>query len=115
MENLKIVISGAGAAGTATCKMLLRIGIKDIVVCDRVGSIYKGRKEHMNPIKEWISENTNPRMIKGSLSDAMTGADVFIGVSAPNLITVNDIKRMSHDPNSICPCKPRARDFSGQW
>lgn len=98
LENLKIVISGAGAAGTATCKMLLKIGIKDIVVCDRVGSIYKGRKEHMNPIKEWISENTNPRMIKGSLSDAMTGADVFIGVSAPNLITVNDIKRMSHDP-----------------
>jgi malate dehydrogenase (oxaloacetate-decarboxylating) len=98
LEDLKTVISGAGAAGTATCKMLIKIGIKDIIVCDRVGAIYKGRKEHMNPIKEWISENTNLRMIKGSLSDAMVNADVFIGVSAPNLITIDNIKSMSHDP-----------------
>jgi len=98
LEDLKAVISGAGAAGTATCKMLIKIGIKDIIVCDRAGAIYKGRKEHMNPIKEWISENANPRMIKGSLSDVMAGTDVFIGVSAPNLVTVDDIKKMSHDP-----------------
>ncbi|MDI6800559.1 MAG: NAD-dependent malic enzyme [Thermodesulfovibrionales bacterium] len=97
LEDLKIVISGAGAAGTATCKTLLLVGIKDIIVCDRAGAIYKGRKEHMNHVKQWLSENTNPRMIEGSLSDAMAGADVFIGVSAPNLITVDDIKKMSRD------------------
>lgn len=97
-ENLKIVISGAGAAGTATCKMLIKSGIKDIIVCDRAGPIYKSRKENMNLTKEWLSEHTNPKNIKGSLSDVMAGADVFIGVSAPNLITVDDIRRMSHDP-----------------
>ncbi len=97
-ENLKVVISGAGAAGTATCKMLIKSSIKDIVICDRAGAIYKGRKEHMNPIKKWLSENTNPKIIKGSLSDVMTDTDVFIGVSAPNLITVDNIKKMSKDP-----------------
>jgi malate dehydrogenase (oxaloacetate-decarboxylating) len=98
LKDLKIVISGAGAAGTATCRMLLLVGVKDIIVCDRAGAIYKGRKEHMNQIKEWISENTNPTAVKGNLPDAMTGADVFIGVSAPNLINVDDIRKMSHDP-----------------
>lgn len=98
IEGLKVVISGAGAAGTACAKMLIKTGIKDIIVCDRAGAIYRGRKEHMNPIKEWLSEHTNPRMVKGNLSNTMTGADVFIGVSAPNLINVADIKRMSYDP-----------------
>jgi malate dehydrogenase (oxaloacetate-decarboxylating) len=98
LEGLKIVISGAGAAGTACCRILKEVGITDIVVCDREGSIYKGRKKHMNSAKRWLSENTNPSKIKGSLSDSMVGADVFIGVSAPNLITVDDIKKMSPDP-----------------
>jgi malate dehydrogenase (oxaloacetate-decarboxylating) len=98
LEGLKIVISGAGAAGTACCKILKEVGIKDIVTCDREGTIYKGRKKHMNPVKIWLSENTNPRMIKGALSDAMDGADVIIGVSAPNLITVEDLKKMSSTP-----------------
>lgn len=97
-EDLKIVISGAGAAGTATCKLLIKSNIKDIIICDRAGAIYKGRKEHMNPIKKWLSENTNPKIIKGSLSDVMAGTDVFIGVSAPNLITVDNIKKMDKDP-----------------
>lgn len=98
LEMLKIVISGAGAAGTACCKILKEVGITDVIVCDREGTIYRDRKGHMNPVKMWLSENTNPRMIKGSLSDAMEGADVFIGVSAPNLITVDDIKKMAPDP-----------------
>ena len=98
LERLKIVISGAGAAGTACCKILKEAGITDIIICDRKGTIYRGRKEHMNPVKTWLSENTNPKMIKGSISAAMDGADVFIGVSAPNLITVDDIKRMTTDP-----------------
>jgi malate dehydrogenase (oxaloacetate-decarboxylating) len=98
LKMLKIVILGAGAAGTACCKILKEVGITDIIVCDREGTIYRDRKGHMNPVKMWLSENTNPRMIKGSLPDAMEGADVFIGVSAPNLITVDDIKKMSVDP-----------------
>jgi len=98
LERLKIVISGAGAAGTACCKILKEAGITDIIICDRKGTIYRGRKEHMNPVKTWLSESTNPKMIKGSISDSMEGADVFIGVSAPNLITVDDIKRMTTDP-----------------
>jgi len=98
LERLNIVISGSGAAGTACCKILKEVGITNIIVCDREGIIYKNRKEHMNPVKVWISENTNPAIIKGCLSDAMEGADVFIGVSAPNLITVDDIKKMATDP-----------------
>ena len=98
LEVLKIVISGAGAAGTACCKILKEVGIKDIIICDREGPIYKSRKRHMNPVKIWLSENTNPGMIKGTLSDAMDNADVFIGVSAPNLIKVDDIKRMASAP-----------------
>jgi malate dehydrogenase (oxaloacetate-decarboxylating) len=98
LEGLNIVISGSGAAGTACCKILKEVGITNIIVCDREGIIYKNRKEHMNPVKVWISENTNPAIIKGGLSDAMEDADVFIGVSAPNLITVDDIKKMAPDP-----------------
>ncbi len=98
LEGLNLVISGSGAAGTACCKILKEVGITNIIVCDRKGIIYKNRKKHMNPVKVWISENTNPAIIKGSLSDAMEGTDVFIGVSAPNLITVDDIKKMAPDP-----------------
>ena len=98
LKKLKIAISGAGAAGTACCKILKEAGITNIIICDREGPIYRGRKKHMNPVKTWLSENTNPKMIKGSISAAMDGADVFIGVSAPNLITVDDIKRMTTDP-----------------
>ncbi|KAF0146505.1 MAG: malate dehydrogenase (oxaloacetate-decarboxylating) [Nitrospirae bacterium] len=97
MSGLKAVISGAGAAGTACCKILLTVGIKDIIICDKAGAIYKGRKENMNPMKSWLSENTNPGMLKGSLSDAMKGADVFIGVSAPDVITSSDVKNMASD------------------
>jgi malate dehydrogenase (oxaloacetate-decarboxylating) len=96
--KLKIVISGAGAAGTACCRIFRETGVRNIIVCDSAGIIYKGRKKNMNTVKKWISENTNPEMVKGSVSDAMQKADVFLGVSAPNLITVEDIQRMSPDP-----------------
>lgn len=98
LSGLKIIISGAGAAGTACCKILLNVGIKDIIICDKAGIIHKGRKENMNPMKNWLSENTNPGMLKGSLSDAIKGADVFIGVSAPDVMTSSDVKGMASDP-----------------
>jgi len=105
-KKLKIVITGAGAAGTACCKILREVGITDIIVCDREGTIYKGRKKNMNPVKKWISENSNPRLIKGRIPDAMKGADVFIGVSVPNLIAVDDIKRMKADPIVLALANP---------
>lgn len=105
-NKLKIVITGAGAAGTACCKILREVGITDIILCDREGTIYKGRKKNMNPVKKWISENSNPRLIKGRIPDAMKGADVFIGVSVPNLIAVDDIKRMKGDPIVLALANP---------
>jgi len=98
LEGMKIVISGAGAAGTACCKILKEIGVTRIIVCDRAGILYNGREEDMNPAKQWISENTNQDMMKGRISFALDGADVFIGVSAPDVLSVEDLKRMAPDP-----------------
>jgi malate dehydrogenase (oxaloacetate-decarboxylating) len=98
LEGLKVVISGAGAAGTACCKILIEVGVRDIIVCDSAGAIYKDRGSNMNHSKMWIAENTNIEMIKGSISSAFPGADVFIGVSAPDIISVDDIRRMAADP-----------------
>jgi malate dehydrogenase (oxaloacetate-decarboxylating) len=97
-EDLKVVVLGAGAAGVACTKILMSAGVKDIIGCDRAGVLYKGRTEHMNPIKVWYAENTNPRQIKGTISDAIEGADMFLGLSGPGLITVEDIKKMNRDP-----------------
>jgi malate dehydrogenase (oxaloacetate-decarboxylating) len=98
IENLKVVILGAGAAGTACCKILREVGITNMLVCDRAGIIYKDRGENMNPAKEWIAENTNLNVIKGSISSALNRADVLVAVSAPNLISVKDIKLMADNP-----------------
>jgi len=98
IRKLHIVIAGAGAAGMANALMLSAYGIKDIIVCDRKGAIYAGRKDDMNPYKKTLAKKTNPRKIKGSISDAMTGANVFIGVSGPNVITADDIRKMAKNP-----------------
>jgi malate dehydrogenase (oxaloacetate-decarboxylating) len=98
IKKLKIVLTGAGAAGLATASLLSTYGIKDIIVCDRTGTIYEKRRMNMNKYKKAIARKTNPRRVKGRISDAMEGADVFIGVSAPNIITSDDIKRMSKNP-----------------
>ncbi len=98
IENIKVVISGAGAAGVACCRILIETGVKDIIVCDTAGSIYKGRTENMNPAKQWVSENTNQEKINGSLSVALRGADILIGVSAGNILKAEDIKKMAEDP-----------------
>ncbi|MBS1233334.1 MAG: Malate dehydrogenase (oxaloacetate decarboxylating) [Nitrospirae bacterium] len=96
--ELKVVISGAGAAGTACCRIMKEVGISNIIVCDREGIIYRGRQRNMNQAKLWIAENTNPETIHGRLRDAMDKADVFIGVSVPGILSVSDIKRMSSNP-----------------
>ncbi|MFZ5907749.1 MAG: NAD-dependent malic enzyme [Nitrospirota bacterium] len=97
LETMKIVISGAGAAGTALCKILLEVGVNHIIVCDREGILHKGRKHHMNPYKKWIAAHTNQACIQGNIPDALVNADVFIGVSAPGAIKADDIKRMAEE------------------
>lgn len=97
-EELKIVINGAGAAGISILRILLQMGFYDIIMCDTKGIIYNGRKEGMNPIKENIAHLTNPRDIRGGLTEALVGADVFIGVSVANLLTKEHIQSMNNDP-----------------
>lgn len=106
MESLKVVINGAGAAGIAVSKLLLRAGVSDIVLCDRAGAIYRGRQEHMNPYKTAIGEITNPRRLQGRLSDVMEGADVFIGVSGPRMLTADDVRKMAKDPIIFAMANP---------
>jgi malate dehydrogenase (oxaloacetate-decarboxylating) len=97
VKKIKIVISGAGAAGVAITKLLLKYGAKHIVVVDSTGIIYKEREGGLNVSKMEIAEITNPHNIKGALEHALIGADVFIGVSAPNIITHLHISNMNKD------------------
>jgi malate dehydrogenase (oxaloacetate-decarboxylating) len=98
IRRLRVVVSGAGAAGTGTARMLRAYGVRDVVVCDTVGSIYKRRRKGMAPHKRALARETNPRGIKGTLPEAMAGANAFIGLSAPNAITPHDIQNMARDP-----------------
>jgi len=98
IKKCRVVVAGAGAAGSGTARMLSSYGIKDITLCDRAGAVYSGRKTDMDKNKKMIAKMTNPRRTKGSISEALKGANVFIGLSAPNIITPDDIRRMSKDP-----------------
>ncbi len=95
MESVKVVLSGAGAAGIATANLLLDVGFPDVVVCDSKGAIYAGRPDGMNPFKEETAKRGNKRNVKGTISDALTGADILIGVSAPKTITADMVKKMA--------------------
>jgi malate dehydrogenase (oxaloacetate-decarboxylating) len=105
-ENIRVVVSGLGAAGIASIRLLLSTGVKQIIGCDRSGILYKGRKENMNPIKALIAENTNPERIRGPISKALKGADLFIGLSQPGVIHVNDIKKMAKSPIVFAMANP---------
>lgn len=98
IKKFRMVISGAGAAGMANAWMLSAYGVRDIIVCDRGGAIYEGRKSDMNPYKKALAKTTNPRKVRGSLADALKGANVFIGLSVPNVISTDDIRRMAKEP-----------------
>ncbi|HQB64042.1 MAG TPA: malic enzyme-like NAD(P)-binding protein [Sedimentibacter sp.] len=97
MEDLVVVINGSGAAGIAIAKIILNVGIKDMLMVDRTGIIYKGREKGMNWAKEEIAETTNKYKKSGSLADAMVDADVFIGVSEANIVTEDMVKSMNKD------------------
>ncbi len=97
IDEIRVVTSGAGAAGIAIIKLLIAMGLKDVVLCDRKGAIYKGR-EGLNAEKTEMAEITNKEMRKGTLEEVLKGADVFIGVSAPNCVTPEMVKNMAEKP-----------------
>lgn len=96
LESVRVVTSGAGAAGIAIIRLLLSLGLRDVVLCDRQGTIYQGR-EGLNPVKEEMAAITNQERRKGSLADVLQGADVFIGVSAPGCVTPEMVRSMNKD------------------
>ena len=106
LENIRVVVSGLGAAGIASIRLLFSAGVKQIIGCDRRGVLYKGRKENMNPIKALVAENTNLERIRGPISKALKGADLFIGLSQPGVIHVNDIKKMAKNPIIFAMANP---------
>lgn len=110
-EKVRVVVNGAGAASIAITKLLLSNGIKDITLCDRKGAIYEGRKEGMNSVKEKIAELTNQEHRKGSLADMLKGADVFIGVSAPKVVTEEMVRTMNRDAIIFACANPTPEIF----
>ncbi|MBQ7523981.1 MAG: NAD-dependent malic enzyme, partial [Oscillospiraceae bacterium] len=108
---VRVVVNGAGAAAIAISRLLLSAGVKDLTLCDRKGAIYEGRAEGMNPVKEEMSKLTNPAKRKGSLADVMVGADVFIGVSAPGVVTTDMVKTMNKDAIIFACANPTPEIF----
>ena len=111
MEDIRIVVNGAGSAAIAITKLLISAGAGNVTLCDRKGAIYEGRKEGMNPVKEEMSKITNPEKRAGSLADMMVGADVFIGVSAPGVVTTDMIRTMNRDAIVFACANPTPEIF----
>lgn len=97
LSDLKLVINGAGAAALSVAKLLMKAGVRDIVICDRTGALYPGRKK-MNPYKEKMAAITNLGKQEGQLADVLKGADAFLGLSAPNTLTGDMVRTMASDP-----------------
>ncbi len=106
IEDIRVVVSGVGAAGVACSKILLNAGVKDIIGLDREGAIYKGRTGHMNFMKEWFADHTNPRVLKGKIADVIEGADLFLGLSGPGSFPVEALKKMAKDPIVFAMANP---------
>ena len=111
MDQVKVVMNGAGAAAIAIAKLLMSSGVKHVVLCDRKGAIYEGRPEGMNPIKEEMAKVTNLEKKSGSLADMLVGADVFIGVSAPGAVTTEMVKTMNKDAIIFACANPTPEIF----
>ncbi len=106
LDDLRVVIAGAGAAGVAIARILKAAGVTDIVACDRRWAIFPGRDGLEVPSKRWLAEHTNPRHARGSLPEVMAGAEVFIGVSGPNLVTADDVAAMAPKPIVFAMANP---------
>lgn len=110
-EEIRVVMNGAGAAAISIARLLLKSGVKHITLCDRHGAIYEGRKEGMNPIKDEMALVTNLEKKAGSLADMLVGADVFIGVSAPGVVTTEMVKTMNQDAIVFACANPTPEIF----
>ena len=111
LKDARIVLNGAGAAATAITKLLITAGAVDVTLCDRSGAIFNGRTEHMNPAKQEIAALTNPFKRQGKLADVLRGADVFIGVSAPGVLTTEMVKTMNRDAVIFACANPTPEIF----
>ena len=105
MADLKVVVVGVGAAGVAVSKILMNAGVRNVIGADRQGAVHTSR-EGLNRSKQWFAENTNPEGLSGSLTQIMPGADVFIGLSGPNLIERSDVERMASNPIVFAMANP---------
>ncbi len=106
LKSINVVTNGAGAAGTAIINLLMSMGVQNVIMCDSKGVIYEGRPTGMNKYKDKIAKVTNRKMLKGSLADALQGADVFIGVSVANAVTPEMVKSMAKDPIIFAMANP---------
>ncbi len=104
--ELKVVFSGVGASGVAVSKIFMDYGITNIIGCDRSGAIYRGRTVNMNFMKQWYADYTNPGGERGTLADVIEGADVFVGLSAPGILSVPMLKKMNRDPVVFAMANP---------
>jgi malate dehydrogenase (oxaloacetate-decarboxylating) len=105
VEDLRVVISGVGASGVACAKIMMAAGARNIVGCDSKGIVYEGR-EGLNPSKQWFAEHTNPESRSGDLSDAIAGADLFLGLSVPGVLTVEHLESMNENPIVFAMANP---------
>jgi len=111
IDEIKVVMNGAGAASIAISKLLISAGVKNIILCDTKGAIFEGRSYGMNPVKEEMAKISNPEKIEGSLADAVKGADVFVGVSAPGCLTTEMVKTMANDAVIFACANPTPEIF----
>jgi malate dehydrogenase (oxaloacetate-decarboxylating) len=105
MDDIKVVVAGVGAAGVAVSKILMNAGVRNVVGADRQGAVHTGRSD-LNSSKRWFAEHTNPEGLSGSLAEVMPGADVFIGLSGPDLITRDDVASMAPSPIVFAMANP---------
>ncbi|MEP6922634.1 MAG: malic enzyme-like NAD(P)-binding protein [bacterium] len=106
MEEIKVVVNGVGAAGVACTKIIMAAGVKNVIGCDQAGAIYSGRKEHMNWVKDWYARNTNPNAEQATVHEVIKGADVFLGLSVPGVINVEDVQQMAEQPIVFAMANP---------
>lgn len=113
LESLRVVVNGAGASGIAVSRMLLSLGITDLILCDRAGAIYRGREQNMNAYKEAVARQTNPRGVQGDLAAAMAGADLVVGLSQAGAITPDMVRSMAPRPLVFALANPDPEIWPG--
>jgi len=106
IDDIKVVVNGVGAAGVACTKIVMAAGATNVIGCDQTGAIHEGRKENMNWVKEWYARKTNPNKEKGTIRDVLRGADVFLGLSVPGVLTAGDLRTMGRDPIVFAMANP---------